>query len=85
MTYDELNARQYALACAILGSTWAQSLLNTVSTEDLVELLKAERAQAQDTQDALVAAAAAEAREAALLEAAKIAQTWKDCGHDFDV
>ena len=85
MTYEELNARQYALAYAIAGGDDLPGLLDTVSTEDLVGLIRAERAQARDTQDALVAYSAAEAREAALREAAKIAQSWKDCGHDFDV
>ena len=73
MTYDELNARQYALAYAIAGGEDVPGLLDTVSTEDLVGLIRAERAQARDTQDALVAAAAAEAREAALREASEIA------------
>lgn len=69
MTYDELNARQYALAYAIAGGEDASGLLDTVSTEDLVGFIRAERAQARDTQDALMALAAAEAREAALREA----------------
>jgi hypothetical protein len=73
MTYDELNARQYALAYAIAGGEDVPGLLDTVSTEDLVGFIRAERAQARDTQDALVSYAAAEAREAALQEAAALA------------
>ena len=70
MTYDELNARQHAMAYAILGGAVVPKLLDTLSTEYLVGFIKAERAQARDTLDALVAAAAAEAREAALREVA---------------
>lgn len=66
MTYDELNARQYALACAIAGGEDVPGLLDTVSTEDLVGLIRAERAQARDTQAELVAAAVAETRESAM-------------------
>lgn len=78
MTYDELNARQYTLAYAIAGGEDAPGLLDTVSTEDLIGLLKETRIWDQET-------AVSEARKTALQEAAKIAQTWKDCGHDFDV
>ena len=89
MTYDELNARQYALAYAIAGGEDVPGLLDTVSTEDLVGLIRAERAQTRDTQDALVAAAVAEARDAALREAATAAferlRIWVwDCEQNSD-
>ena len=89
MTYDELNARQYALAQAILGGAVVPKVLDTISTEDLVGLITAERAQTRDTQDALVAAAASEAREAALREAATAAferlRIWVwDCEQNSD-
>lgn len=71
MTYDELDVRQYALAYAIAGGEDVPGLLDTVSTEDLVGLIKAERAQARDTQDALVAAAAADAWNSAIRAAEK--------------